>query len=183
MKAIYLGKMILKLILYSTGRISEDDRDSFENKRVDTPGIMLGNLFRQSFTKLTKDTSTILTKEINNGVWKLTGDFHNIVNSNNIYKILKSNIIESNVKYSLATGNWGIKNTTAKVGVAQVLQRLSYLGTLSHQRRVNTPIDKTSKMVKPRKLHPSTFGYIYVLQKLQKDHLLVWLKIWHYHLR
>ena len=160
LKALYLGRMILKLILYSTGRISEDDRDSFENKRVDTPGIMLGNLFRQSFTKLTKDTSTILTKEINNGVWKLTGDFHNIVNSNNIYKILKSNIIESNVKYSLATGNWGIKNTTAKVGVAQVLQRLSYLGTLSHQRRVNTPIDKTSKMVKPRKLHPSTFGYI-----------------------
>jgi DNA-directed RNA polymerase beta subunit len=52
--------MILKLILYSTGRISEDDRDSFENKCVDIPGIMLGNLFRQSFIKLTKDTSTIL---------------------------------------------------------------------------------------------------------------------------
>lgn len=159
-KAIYLGQMIFKILLYATGRIQEDDRDSFENKRVDAPGIMLGNLFRQSFTKLVKDTVTILTKEINGGVWKLTGNFHGIINSNNIYKILKSNILESNVKYSLATGNWGIKNTTAKVGVAQVLQRLSYLGTLSHMRRVNTPIDKTSKMVKPRKLHASTFGYI-----------------------
>lgn len=158
-KSFFLGRMIQKLLLYATHRIPEDDRDSFENKRVDTPGIMLGNLFRQSFTKLMKDTTTILTKEINNGVWKLNDNFHTLINSNNIYKIMKSNIIESNVKYSLATGNWGVKNTTAKVGVAQVLQRLSYLGTLSHLRRVNTPIDKTSKMVKPRKLHPSTFGY------------------------
>jgi DNA-directed RNA polymerase II subunit RPB2 len=158
-KCLYLGTMIRKLILYSTERIKDDDRDSFENKRVDTPGIMLGNLLRQSFTKLIKDMSCILTKEINTGVWKMSGDFHNIITVNNIYKIIKSNIIEANVKYSLATGNWGIKNTTAKVGVAQVLQRLSYLGTLSHQRRINTPIDKTSKMTKPRKLHSSTFGY------------------------
>ena len=73
---------------------------------------------------------------------------------------MKSNIIETNMKYSLATGNWGVKNTTIKIGVAQVLQRLSYLGTLSHLRRINTPIDKTTKMTKPRKLHPSTYGYI-----------------------
>jgi DNA-directed RNA polymerase beta subunit/intein/homing endonuclease len=158
-KYIYLGMMIKKILLYSTKRITDDDRDSFENKRVDTPGIMLGNLLRQSFTKLIKDMNGILTKEINTGVWKMSGDFHNIITVNNIYKVIKSNIIEANVKYSLATGNWGIKNTTAKVGVAQVLQRLSYLGTLSHQRRINTPIDKTSKMTKPRKLHSSTFGY------------------------
>ena len=158
-KYVYIGMMIRKILLYSSDRIPDDDRDSFENKRVDTPGIMLGNLMRQSFTKLIKDMSGILTKEINTGVWKISGDFHNIITVNNIYKIIKSNIIEANIKYSLATGNWGIKNTAVKIGVAQVLQRLSYLGTLSHQRRINTPIDKTSKMTKPRKLHASTFGY------------------------
>jgi DNA-directed RNA polymerase II subunit RPB2 len=159
-KAFFLGLMSLKLLMFVTGRISEDDRDSFENKRVDTAGIMLANLFRQSFTKLIKDATVILAKEISSGPWKLTDNFHNIVTSNNIYKILKSNIIETNLKYSLATGNWGVKNTTVKVGVAQVLQRLSYLGTLSHLRRINTPIDKTTKMTKPRKLHSSTYGYI-----------------------
>ena len=159
-KAYYLGMMTRKLLLYFTKRINEDDRDSFENKRVDTPGIMLGNLFRQSFTRLIKDATSILNREISGGAWKITNNFHNIVTSNNIYKILKSNIIETNMKYSLATGNWGVKNATVKIGVAQVLQRLSYLGTLSHLRRVNTPIDKTTKMTKPRKLHPSTYGYI-----------------------
>lgn len=159
-KRFYLGSMLKKLMLYSTGRKPEDDRDSFENKRVDTPGIMLANLLRQSFTKLIKDISSLLSKEINTGVWKLTDNFHNIITNTNINKLIKATIIEANIKYSLATGNWGVKNTTAKVGVAQVLQRLSYLGTLSHLRRVNTPIDKTSKMVKPRNLHTTTFGYI-----------------------
>tara|TARA_B100001113_G_scaffold159362_1_gene130311 strand:+ start:1167 stop:4700 length:3534 start_codon:yes stop_codon:yes gene_type:complete len=159
-KAYYLGMMVKKLLLYYTKRSDEDDRDSFVNKRVDTPGIMLGNLFRQSFTRLIKDATCILNREINGGAWKLTNNFHNIITNNNIYKILKSNIIETNMKYSLATGNWGVKNTTIKIGVAQVLQRLSYLGTLSHLRRINTPIDKTTKMTKPRKLHPSTYGYI-----------------------
>ena len=159
-KAYYLGMMTRKLLMFFTNRIIEDDRDSFENKRVDTPGIMLGNLFRQSFTRLIKDATSILNREINSGSWKLTNNFHNIVTNNNIYKILKSNIIEANMKYSLATGNWGVKNTTIKIGVAQVLQRLTYLGTLSHLRRINTPIDKTTKMTKPRKLHPSTYGYI-----------------------
>ena len=99
--------MVRKLLMYVTNRIPEDDRDSFVNKRVDTPGIMLGNLFRQSFTRLIKDATTILNREISAGAWKLTNNFHNIVTNNNIYKILKSNIIETNMKYSLATGNWG----------------------------------------------------------------------------
>ena len=88
-KAYYLGMMTRKLLLYFTNRICEDDRDSFENKRVDTPGIMLGNLFRQSFTRLIKDATSILNREISGGAWKLTNNFHNIVTGNNIYKILK----------------------------------------------------------------------------------------------
>ena len=159
-KALYLGYMTLKLIKFVKGIIQIDDRDSFENKRVDTPGVMFGNLFRQSFTKLIKDATTIINREINYGSWKLTNRFHNIIMENNIYKIFKSSIIESNLKYSIATGNWGVKNSTIKIGVAQVLQRLSYFGTLSHLRRFNTPIEKTTKMTKPRKLHPSTYGYI-----------------------
>ena len=67
-------------------------------------------------------------------VLKVNNDFINIINKNNIYKILKSSIIEGGFKYSLATGNWGIKNQTnkSKQGVAQVLNRLTFISTLSH---------------------------------------------------
>ncbi|NBX51858.1 hypothetical protein EBT25_18435, partial [bacterium] len=47
-----------------------------------------------------------------------------------------------------------------KQGVAQVLNRMTYPATISHLRRVNTPIEKSGKLVQPRKLHPSQFGII-----------------------
>ena len=69
-------------------------------------------------------------------------------------------VIETGLKYSLATGNWGIKTLTNKVGVAQVLNRLTYISSLSHLRRINTPIDKSGKLIPPRKLHNSTWGFL-----------------------
>ena len=38
--------------------------------------------------------------------------------------------------------------------------RLTYASTLSHLRRINTPIDKTGKLIEPRKLHNSTWGFL-----------------------
>ena len=49
-----------------------------------------------------------------------------VINSNNLYKILKSTTIESGLKYGLAY-NWGIKSINTKVGIAQVLNRLTLL--------------------------------------------------------
>jgi DNA-directed RNA polymerase II subunit RPB2 len=161
-KAIYLGYMIRKLILCSLNIIKLDDRDSYINKRIDTPGIMMSNLFRQYYGKLIKDMKIIINKEYSVGSWKVNNDFINIINKNNIYKILKSSIIEGGFKYSLATGNWGIKNQTnkSKQGVAQVLNRLTFISTLSHLRRVNTPMEKNGKLIHPRKLHTTQWGYI-----------------------
>ena len=45
-------------------------------------------------------------------------------------------------------------------GIAQVLNRLSYASFLSYLRRVNTPIDRSLKDVKPRNLHNSQYGMI-----------------------
>lgn len=43
-------------------------------------------------------------------------------------------------------------------GVSQVLQRLTYASTLSHLRRVNSPIGREGKLAKPRQLHNSLWG-------------------------
>ena len=75
-----------------------------------------------------------------------------------ISKILRSTTIESGLKYGLATGNWGIKSTNSKVGIAQVLNRLTYVSTLSHLRRINTPTEKTGKIGCSQKLHPTQWG-------------------------
>ena len=161
-KALYLGSMVSKLIRCSLNIIPLDDRDSYINKRIDTPGIMMANLFRQYYGKVVRDMKTMINKEIQNGSWKVNNNFLNIINQSNIYKIMKSSILESGFKYSLATGNWGIKNqlNKSKQGVAQVLNRLTFIATLSHLRRINTPMEKNGKLIHPRKLHNTQWGII-----------------------
>ena len=159
-KAHFLGYMTNRLLQCYLNRQDYDDRDSYVNKRIDTPGSLLANLFRQYFNKLVKDMRNSVMKEFNSSNWKTNNRYFDLINENNIYKILKSSTVETGLKYSLATGNWGIKTMTNKVGVAQVLNRLNYSSTLSHLRRINTPIEKTGKLVPPRKLNNTQWGYL-----------------------
>lgn len=163
-KAKFLGYMTRKLILVQNGYMPYDDRDAYENKRVDAPGRLLAIQFRQCFNKLVKDMVKSITREIKNN--KSKRDVFEIITNNNIYKIIKPTIIDGGLKYALATGNWGIKTGgkgNIKAGTAQVLNRLSHQSFISHLRRVNSPSDKTGsngKIVKPRKLHGSSWGYL-----------------------
>ncbi len=160
-KIFFLGHMANKLLKTSLRMKCIDDRDSYLNKRIDSCGVLLNNLFRNYFNKLVKDMQKQINREINNGSWRSTNDYENIINLTNIYKIIKSSTIENGIKRALATGDFGIKHiSTSKVGVAQVLSRLTYIASLSHLRRVNTPIDKSGKLIPPRKLHNTTWGYL-----------------------
>ena len=160
-KLYFMGFMTNKLLQTSFGWRKTDDRDSYKNKRIDLCGVLLNNLFRNYFNKLVKDMQKQTVREINNGSWKSTDNYKGIINQTNIYKIIKSTTIENGIKRALATGDFGIKNTNSnKVGVAQVLSRLTYISSLSHLRRINTPIDKSGKLVPPRKLHNTQWGMV-----------------------
>ena len=160
-KIYFLGYMANKLLRCSFEWITPDDRDSYLNKRIDLTGTLLNNLLRNYFNKLVKDMQKQVIREINNGSWRSTEDYLNIINTTNIYKIVKSTTIENGLKRALSTGDFGIKNVNSnKVGVAQVLNRLTYISSLSHLRRINTPIDKSGKLIPPRKLHNSSWGFL-----------------------
>jgi DNA-directed RNA polymerase II subunit RPB2 len=160
-KIYFMGYITKKVILTSMDVLKQDDRDSYVNKRVDLTGSLLNNLFRNYFNKLVKDMEKQVIREVNNGSWKSTDDYLNIINLTNIYKIIKSNTIENGIKRALSTGDFGIKHTNSnKVGVAQVLNRLTYVSSLSHARRISTPTDKSGKLIPPRKLHNTSWGYL-----------------------
>jgi DNA-directed RNA polymerase II subunit RPB2 len=165
LKVHFIGKMIQRLMLFHLGFVKEDDRDSYAKKRVDTAGALLSNLTRQYLTKMIKEIRGGFVKEMNSGNWKYTKKIESLLNQTNLYKVIKTTTLESGLKYALATGTWGLKNAMSNrsswtLGVAHVLNRLSYLATLSHLRRINTPIDKTSKLIEPRKLNGTQWGYI-----------------------
>lgn len=162
-KACFLSHMTRKVLWVNSGRILNDDRDAYPNKRVDLPGFLLANLFRTYFTtKMIKDIRASVAKEIHGGSWRASGNFDDILNISNINKMIKSVILEVGLKTSLATGNFGSAKAggPTKIGVSQVLNRLNYISGVSHLRRISTPIEKTGKLVLPRKLHNSQWGYI-----------------------
>jgi len=160
-KIYFLGYMTNKLLQANFEMIKQDDRDSYVNKRIDLTGTLLNNLFRNYFNKLVKDMEKQVIREINTGSWKSKDDYENIINFTNICKIIKSTTIENGLKRALATGDFGIKHTNSnKVGVAQVLNRLTYVSSLSHARRISTPTDKSGKLIPPRKLHNTTWGFV-----------------------
>ncbi len=163
-KALYLGHMIFKMIRIYLEYDDYDNRDSYMNKRIDTPGVLMSNLFRQCYGKMTKEIKGLIERELN--LWRanhscLSAD---IISDNNIHRFFKHSLLESWLKYSLSTGNWGIKSIGSfqniRQGVSQVLNRMSYASTLSHLRRISTAMEKNGKLVQPRKLDNSQINMI-----------------------
>jgi DNA-directed RNA polymerase II subunit RPB2 len=145
MKRFYLGHMTHQLLATVLGRRKEDDRDHYGKKRVDTAGNLINNLFKSIWKRIIREAINHLTKrriEINQVF------FGKITNY---------------IKPPFASGNWTAtksNNKAAKVGISQILNRHNYVSTISNLRRVITPNDKNSKIIKPRHLHNSQWNLI-----------------------
>ncbi|KAH0628512.1 hypothetical protein JD844_009813 [Phrynosoma platyrhinos] len=142
--------MVHRLLLAALGRRELDDRDHYGNKRLDLAGPLLAFLFRGMFKNLLKEVRIYAQKFIDRGK-----DF-------NLELAIKTRIISDGLKYSLATGNWGDQKKAhqARAGVSQVLNRLTFASTLSHLRRLNSPIGRDGKLAKPRQLHNTLWGMV-----------------------
>jgi len=162
-KALYLGSMVKKLLMIHMGYMEYDNRDSYLHKRIDTPGILYSNLFRQCYGKMIKEVRNLIVRELN--LWRANPNTPlQLITVNNVHRFFKQNVIETGLRYALSTGNWGIKSIGSfqniRQGVAQMYNRMSYLSSLSHLRRINTPMEKNGKLVQPRKLENSQYGVI-----------------------
>jgi len=154
-KAYFIGYMAHNLILTALGRRDPDDRDHYSNKRLDLAGPLIGQLFAGLFLKM-KDSIQKHLKQ------KLKAD----PKAEEVAKLVKQSIrdpssITSGLEYSMGTGNWNAeRKSVTKVGVSQMLNRLTFLSTLSNLRRTNTPIGRDGKLTGPRHLHNTHWGYI-----------------------
>jgi len=130
-KVRFLGLMTNRLLNVMLGRQELDDRDNFQNKRIETPGVLIGQLFRQNWKKLLNEIQKIFRK-------KNKSDIHPI----NVIGQIKSNIIEQGIKKALSTGTWGMNKS--KKGVAQTLGRLSWIQSIAYFRRFMAPTPDAS---------------------------------------
>jgi DNA-directed RNA polymerase II subunit RPB2 len=152
-KLRYLSLMVQKLIKCYLNPTLYTDRDKLSNKRVDLSGPLIATIYRYLYQRLIKDIKTHFVKEIKQN---LPSEALSLALS--VRRIIQKCVIENKIKSAIATGNWFTNrsqaNSAAKKGIAQVLQRLSYLGTLSHLRRVMSPLERAgSKHEPPRRYH------------------------------
>ena len=160
-KLLCLGQMTNQVLQTAFGWIPPSDRDAYHNQRVDTAGVLLGSLFRIYYGKVVKEMQKQLGNEIANGPWQTKNDYEDIINMTNVYKIIKANQLESGLRRALSTGDFAPRGSSnPRVGVAQILSRLTTISSFSHLRRVVAPLEKSGKLVAPRQLHCTSWGFI-----------------------
>ncbi|MEK6923321.1 MAG: DNA-directed RNA polymerase subunit B, partial [Nanoarchaeota archaeon] len=147
-KAIFIGRMIKKLLLLKQGKIQPDDKDHYMNKRVRMAGDLLEDLFRANLKVLVGDMLYIFQRGVRRGK-VLT-----------IPSIVRTKLPTQRVKSALATGNW----TGNRQGVSQRLERDNALATLSHLQRVSSLLEATRESFEARQLHPTHWGRLCPLE-------------------
>ncbi|MGI0069439.1 MAG: DNA-directed RNA polymerase subunit B'', partial [Nitrosopumilaceae archaeon] len=143
-KALFLGEATCKLIELKLGWIIPDDKDHYGNKVIKFAGQMLADLFRTAFRNLVRDMKYQLER---------SGQKRGI---NAVAAAVRPGIVTDKLNNAIATGNWG----RGRVGVTQLLDRTNYLSTISHLRRIQSPLSRSQPNFEARDLHATHFGRI-----------------------
>lgn len=177
-KAYFLGYMVNQTILTNLGIKKPTDKDSYIYKRIDLSGFLISAIFRDLYFRVknrmievlnvgysTKDSNN--TGEYWNNFYDMNGvrqyEFYKFLGLDEttgyitIDKALERKIVDEGFLYAFKNC-WGLKDAPCKEGVVQDLARLTYIGYLSHIRRVNTPLSASAKIREPHSLHGSQWG-------------------------
>ena len=157
-KAYYLGYIVNKLLRVANGEEKPTDRDSFRFKRVETPGTLIYDLFREYYNLQQKSIYQKIDKEYYYRKSQYLDNFESLIELN-AKDFFGERIVEQGFKKAFK-GNWGANEHTKRFGVVQDLNRLSYNSYISHLRKINLPMDSSAKVVAPRLLHGSQWGII-----------------------
>jgi DNA-directed RNA polymerase II subunit RPB2 len=186
-KAYFLGYMVNKLLKVYTKEEKPTDRDNFRFKRVELSGTLLYDLFREYYLIQKKDITRKIDEEYyyHKGEYKedetlsrkekkqiKSKDKSGDKKEENKYKNNFIGLIEANFKTFFKDrlveqgfrkafkGNWGSEAHTKRIGAVQDLNRLSWNTFISHLRKINLPLDASAKVVGPRLLNSSQWGFI-----------------------
>jgi DNA-directed RNA polymerase II subunit RPB2 len=157
-KAYYVGFMVMKMLRVVTAEEKPTDRDSFKFKRIELSGSLIYELFREYYLIQKREIALKLDSEYYYHKDKYENDFFSLI-EDNYSEFFKERNIEKGFKKAFK-GNWGSEARTKRIGVVQDLNRLSWNTFISQLRKFNLPLDASAKVVGPRLLHSSQWGYI-----------------------
>lgn len=142
-KALFLAEIAARIIEVKREIRTVDDKDHYANKRLKLAGSLLAELFRISFRNLTRD----LKYQLERITIRRHIEF-------SIANAIRPGIITERVQHAIATGNW----VRGRIGVTQLLDRTNFISTLSHLRRLQSPLSRSQPNLEARDLHPTHYG-------------------------
>ena len=183
-KAYFVGYMVNRLLKVYLKEEKPTDRDNFRFKRVELSGALIYDLFREYYLIQKRDITRKIDEEYyyHKGEYKEDETFSRKEKKqlktkgqqqeDNKYKDNFVGLIEANFKAFFKDrlveqgfrkafkGNWGSEAHTKRIGAVQDLNRLSWNTYISHLRKINLPLDASAKVVGPRLLNSSQWGFI-----------------------
>jgi DNA-directed RNA polymerase II subunit RPB2 len=152
-KSYLLGQMVKMAIDVALGITNVSDRDHFRYKRLDASGELCFQEFRRVFKDVSKRMLVEMDSRIEFERKVYAGEnIVNLVPEEKIPFYWKSYTLLNEFEKSFK-GQWAGKD-----GISQELSRLAYLGSVAHLRRVNLQMEKSTKIVEPRRIHSSSWG-------------------------
>ena len=155
-KAYYLGYMVNRLLSVYLGIEEETNRDNYKYKRLDTAGTLLSDLFREFYMIQSRQIHLGLEKRLyfNREIYEKNLEL--LVEENR--NIFSSRVLDEGFRKAFK-GNWGATAHTKRIGIVQDLNRLSHNTMMTHLRKTNLHMDVGAKVIGPRVLHASQWGY------------------------
>ena len=141
-KAVFLGRMAREVLELNHGQRKPDDKDHYANKRLKLAGNLMEELFRSGLQALLNDMKYQMERSYSKR------------KENRIHHAVRRDVLTNKIMHAMATGNW----TGGRAGVSQLLDRTCNMATLSHLRRVISPLTRSQPHFEARDLHPTQFG-------------------------
>ena len=141
-KAVFLGRMAREVLELNRGQRKPDDKDHYANKRLKLAGNLMEELFRSGLQALLNDMKYQMERSYSKR------------KENRIHHAVRRDVLTNKIMHAMATGNW----TGGRSGVSQLLDRTCNMATLSHLRRVISPLTRSQPHFEARDLHPTQFG-------------------------
>jgi DNA-directed RNA polymerase II subunit RPB2 len=157
-KAYYIGYMVTRLLRVFTNDDKPTDRDNFRFKRIETSGTLIYDLFREYYLIQKRDIGQKIDKEYYYHTGQYKTNFTSLIKEN-VKDFFKDRVVEVGFRKAFK-GNWGSEAHTKRIGVVQDLNRLSWNTFISQLRKLNLPLDASAKVVGPRLLNSSQWGFI-----------------------
>lgn len=158
-KLYMLSLMIAQYALYIAGLRGLDDRDNVGNKRFESAGPSLQQLFGGLWNKAVNTAEASIASLVSDKK-EIEREYSSGHELELFKRYFRANIITDELVDSFTPGNWGVRGSYTKDNITDTLNRESVLSSYAQITKINTPTRRQAKQPHIRMVQMSQLGFV-----------------------